>query len=106
MAKTASKSPTKADHIRAVLAQDPKTKTKDVVAQLASKGIKVSANHVYIIKSKAKGRRKKKQREQAVAAGVKAGISNPVLAVTKVKNLARDLGGLGILRQLVTLLSE
>jgi hypothetical protein len=106
MAKTPTKSPTKADHIRAVLAESPKMRTKDVVEHLASKGVKVSANHVYIIKSKAKSRKKKQRRESAVAAGGKAGIANPVQAVTKVKTLARELGGLGILRQLVILLSE
>jgi hypothetical protein len=106
MAKTASKSPNKADHIRALLKENPRMKTKEVVQTLASKGVKVSANHVYILKSKAKHRKHKRQKDEAVAAGGKAGIPNPVQAVTKVKNLARELGGLGTLRQLVTLLSE
>ena len=107
MAKTASKtSPTKADHIRSVLAEHPRMKTMEVVSHLASKGVKVSANHVYILKSKAKKKKNKQKKEQAVAAGGKVGVPNPVQAVTKVKNLARELGGLGNLRQLVTLLSE
>jgi hypothetical protein len=103
MAKTPG---TKADAIREILTADPNTKTKDVVAQLTAKGMKVSDNHVYLIKSKMKARKKRQVRANAVAVTQRNGTPNPVQAVTKVKTLARELGGLKNLKQLVDVLSE
>jgi hypothetical protein len=106
MAKTTTKSATKADLIRRILAADPKTPTKEVVDQLAGKGVKVSPNHVYIIKSKLKMKKRRQKREKAVAVSQSAGIHNPAMAVTKVRELASQLGGMRILKQLVDVLSE
>jgi hypothetical protein len=106
MAKSVTKSATKADLIGAILRADPKTPTKEVVDALAGKGVKVSANHVYLIKSKMKMRKRRQKREKATAVSRNAGVHNPAMAVTKVRELARDLGGMTILKQLVEVLSE
>jgi hypothetical protein len=104
MAKT--KSGSKAAIIREILGADPRTPTKDVIARAAEKGIKVSANHVYFIKGTMK-KRKPGRRGRTAATGAPAdGTPSPVQAVTKVKALAQELGGLKNLRQLVGLLSE
>jgi hypothetical protein len=105
MAKKKS-GPTKADAIREILAAAPTTATKDVLAQLSQKGIKVSANHIYLIKSKMKDKKKRQIRANAAAVTERNGTPNPAVAVTKVKLLARELGGLKNLKQLVDVLSE
>jgi hypothetical protein len=104
MAKT--KTGTKADAIRELLAANPNTPTKDVVGALANQGMKVSANHVYLIKSNMKQRKRRQKRENAAAVTRMNGMPNAALAVTKVKILADELGGLRNLKQLVDVLSE
>lgn len=106
MAKTAKQSSTKADLIRAILAEEPKTPTREVVEALATKGVKVSANHVYLIKSKMKMKKRRQKREKVVAATRSSGMPNPAQAVTKVRVLALEIGGLRNLKQLVDVLSE
>lgn len=102
MAKSTNKSQTIRDHLEA----NPKTTVKEVIEALANKGMKVSYNLVYTIKSKGKAKKRKLKREAAVSASRAAGLSNPVAAVTKVKALAVELGGMKNLRQLVDLLSN
>jgi hypothetical protein len=77
-----------------------------VVEALAAKGTKVSANHVYLIKTKMKMKKRRQKREKAAATTRSTGMPNPAQAVTKVRVLARELGGLGNLKQLVDVLSE
>lgn len=106
MANTAKKSATKADRIREILAVEPHTPTKEVVDALATKGVKVSANHVYLIKSKMKMKRRRQVRAKVAAVTQRNGTPNPAQAVKKVKLLALELGGLKNLKQLVDVLSE
>ena len=106
MAKTAKKSATKADRIREILTAEPQTPTKEVVEALATKGVKVSPNHVYLIKSKMKMKKRRQKREKAAAVIQRTGTPNPAQAVTKVRTLALELGGLKNLKQLVDVLSE
>jgi len=101
MARPAKGEPSKADAIRSVLASHPKMKTKDVVAELAGKGIRVSANHVYIIKSKSKQRRRKAQKARVDAVAQVNMIRNPADAVIRVRRLGDEVGGLRVLKQLV-----
>src|SRR5947209_3256233 len=99
-----SQSGSKAAIIREILGADPRTPTKDVIARAAAKGIKVSANHVYFIKGAMK---KRKPGRRGPTAGAPAnGSPSPVQAVTKVKALAQELGGLKALKQLVDLLLQ
>jgi len=100
------KSTTKADAIRAHLEQNPKAKVKEVTAALAAKGMKVSYNHVYMIKSKSKAKKRMANRAAAAATATRSGISNAADAVTQVRRLARDLGGFRNLKQLVEVLMQ
>ena len=100
------KSPTKADAIREHFRQNPRAKVREVTAALAAKGIEVSANHVYMIKSKAKARKRKANRAAAAETATRSGISNPAQAVMQVRRLAHDLGGLRNLKQLVDVLLQ
>jgi hypothetical protein len=104
MAKT--KHGSKADAIREILKTDPRTPTKVVLDQLAGKGMKVSANHVYLIKSKMKQKKRRQIRENAAAVVRMNGTPNPAMAVRNVKTLALQLGGLRNLKQLVDVLVE
>jgi hypothetical protein len=106
MAKNDKTPGTKADAIREVLRAEPHAKTKDVVSRLAQGGMTVSANHVYLIKSKMQSRKRRQTRARAAAVTQRNGTPNPASAVTKVKVLARELGGLQNLKQLVDVLSE
>jgi hypothetical protein len=102
MAKAKRNGATKADAIRNYLSSNPKAKTKEVVEGLAAQGTKVSPNHVYLIKSKgkAKVRKAKGDKIRAVAAS-RPGIKDHADAVTQVKTLAHQLGGLSSLKALV-----
>jgi hypothetical protein len=98
---------TKADAVRKYLASNPKAKTKEVVEALAGQGIKVSANHVYLIKSKAKSRvRKARSAKVRAVAALRPGIKDYADAVTQVKMLAHQLGGISSLKALVDALAE
>jgi hypothetical protein len=96
----------KSDAIREVLAQTPGAGPKDVVALLAGRGIKVAPSLVYFIKSKAKQAQRKQKRARVAAASAQTGTGNPVELVLRVKDLAREVGGIGNLKMLVDLLAE
>jgi hypothetical protein len=95
---------TKSDAVREILDRDPKTPVRDIVATLARQGIKVSGNYVYMLKSKAKDRRRAQKRQKALAAGAAA--ADPVALVRDVRQLAARAGGLRPLKQLVDALAE
>jgi hypothetical protein len=103
--KKAADGISKADAIRDHLAKYPSAKTKDVVDGLAEKGIKVSAAHVYMINNKGKQKKRKANRIAATESAAKAGMSNPIEVVTRVRALANDLGGYRELKKLVDILA-
>jgi hypothetical protein len=105
MAKT-KKSGSKADAIRNYLSSNPKATATEIVKALAAQGTKVSANHVYLIKShgKDKARKAKGAKIRAVAAS-RPGIKDYADAVNQVKMLAHQLGGLSSLKALVDALA-
>ncbi len=107
MAKKAGEDPSinKSQAIRDVLAGNPAIKSKDLIDQLAETGIKVAPSLVYMVKSKLnKGRKKAKRARVSAAAG--ATVQNPVEAIIRVKEIARELGGYKNLKMLVDLLAE
>jgi hypothetical protein len=106
MAKSDKAPGSKADAIREILKTNPNTKTKDVVAKLGQSGMSVSENHVYLIKSKMRGRKRRQTRANAAAVTSRNGTPNAATAVTKVRTLARELGGMKNLKELVDVLSE
>jgi hypothetical protein len=89
--------------IRDMIAQNPKAKASEIISLLADKGIKVRPHLVYLVKGKMK-RIKRRQKRQRVMAMARNG--NPVELILKVKELARDAGGIGSLKQLVDALAE
>ncbi|MFL5330288.1 MAG: hypothetical protein ACJ8C4_15415 [Gemmataceae bacterium] len=109
MAKTRASrdgKPTKARAIRDLLTADPTMKTTAVISALKGKGIKVSPNHVYLIKSKTKQRKRRARREEVAATTERNGFAGAAKAVSRVMDVARDLGGLRNLKSLVDVLSQ
>ena len=96
----------KSQEIRDLLAEDPKMDAKTVVDRLAEKGVKVSKNMVYLIKSQMRNRRRKAKREKMLNSVRQAGPKNPVEIIQKVKRLADEVGGIGQLKKLVDVLAE
>ena len=111
MAKTRSQGsgePTKATAIRKLLDSNPRMKTAEVVDALKSKGVKVTGNQVYLVKSKARGRkvRARRDRVQALMTGQSGTNLDAIVIVTRAKDLARDMGGMKKLKALVDLLVQ
>jgi hypothetical protein len=92
--------------IRDVFAENPNTDTKAVIERLAEKGVKVSPTMVYYIRSKQRLARRKAKRAQVAESSRKSGATNPVELVLRVKDMAREVGGIRNLKQLVDLLAE
>jgi hypothetical protein len=90
----------KSQAIRELLALDPKMDSKTIMSRLAEKGVKVSSTMVYYVRSKMKQAKRKEKRARVVAT------NNPVELVLRVKDLAREVGGIKHLKQLVDLLAE
>jgi hypothetical protein len=98
---------TKADAIRDYLSSHPKAMAKEIREALAAQGIKVSDNHIYLIKSKAKTKvRKAKSAKLRAVAAAQPAIKDYADAVNQVKMLAYQLGGLSSLKALVDALAE
>jgi hypothetical protein len=105
MAKATGPAVNKSQAIRDVLTVNPSIGSKDLISQLAEKGVKVAPSLVYMVKSKLnKGKRKAKRERVASVAG--ATVKNPVEVIIRVKDLARDLGGYKNLKKLVDLMAE
>ena len=96
----------KSDAIREELAKNPKAGSKAIIAALAERGIKVAPSLIYFVKSKGNQAKRKARRVEAEAEGRRIGAANPLELVIRVKNLAREVGGMKSLKQLVDLLAE
>jgi hypothetical protein len=96
----------KSQAIRDIFAENPKTETKVVIARLAEKGVKVSPTMVYYIRSKQRLASRKAKRARVAESSRNTGIPNPVELVLRVKDMAREVGGIRNLKQLVDLLAE
>ncbi len=92
----------KSQAIREILTSDPHKPTKDVIAALAGKGIKVIPSQVYFIK----GKMQHKKRKDIGIRMEKAGLAHPVDLILQVKSLANAAGGMAKLKQLVDALAE
>ena len=107
MAKTKdSTGKTKTEHVREALAANPKAGGKEILAILAANGIRVAPSLLYFIKSKAKQKQRIAKRAQVAETTRQTGAPNPLEVVIRVKNLARELGGIKNLKLLVELLAE
>jgi len=96
----------KSEAIREALAQSPRATSKEIIEQLAGKGLKVAPTLVYYVKSKQNHARRRQKRERIAAASRATSSTNPVEVVLRVKDLAREVGGIGNLKMLVDLLAD
>lgn len=92
--------------IREVFAADPKADSKTVIARLGEKGVKVSPTMVYYVRSKLGQAKRRAKRERVAETSRRTASQNPVELVLRVKDLAREVGGIANLKQLVDLLAE
>jgi hypothetical protein len=95
--------------IRELLAKNPKTPVKEIVAGFQEKGITVHPNLVYIIKNKMKDKTQRAKHKRAVAAAAateKAGFASPVELIIEVRRVAQKAGGMRHLKELVDVLAE
>jgi hypothetical protein len=96
----------KSQAVRDFLTANPAADSKAVIAGLAELGVKVAPTMVYYVRSKLGQARRKARRERVAASSRQSGARNPVEVVLRVKDLAREVGGIGNLKQLVDLLAE
>lgn len=96
----------KSQAIRDLFAQDPRMDSKTVIETLAAKGIKVSPTMVYYVRSKDRQAKRRAKRERVAESSRGTMARNPVELVVRVKELAREVGGIKQLKQLVDLLAE
>jgi hypothetical protein len=94
------KSVNKSEAVREALAANPKAGSREIIAKLAEKGVRVAPTLVYYVKSKQNQARRRAKRAKVAASG------NPVELVLRVKDIAREVGGIKHLKQLVDLLAE
>ena len=89
--------------IRDMLKQYPRAKVKEIVSRLAQNNVTVAPNLVYYIKARRRQKAVKQRRQRVTAA---TGIANPIDVIVKAKSLARDVGGMEKLKQLVDVLGD
>jgi hypothetical protein len=100
------KSVNKSAAIREMIAQNPQAKSKEIVSLLGKQKIRVRPSLVYYIKSKQNQQKRKEKRQRVTETSRSTGNSNPVELILKVKNLAREAGGIKNLQLLVNALAE
>ena len=96
----------KSEAVRGALAENPKAATREIIARLAEGGIKVTPTMVYYVRSKQKQASRRARRERVAESSRQSGAKDPVELVLRVKDLAREVGGIRHLKQLVDLLAE
>src|SRR5688572_1166459 len=96
----------RSEAVREALAQNPKAGSKEVITQLAAKGLKVSPTLVYYVKSKQNQARRRAKRAAADAESRRTATTDPVELVMRVKQLATEVGGIRNLKMLVDLLAD
>jgi hypothetical protein len=97
----------KSQAIRDELSLNPLAKSKEVVAKLATKGIHVSENLVYLVKAKASQKKRRVKREKAAEISRSLPVPvDPIKLIVSLKELARETGGIRQLKRLVDVLAE
>jgi hypothetical protein len=95
----------KSQMVRDLLAQNPMMAVKDVVATMAAKGHKITANLVYFLRGKEKAKKRRAARQKAAKVVSSNGPLDPIVAIMKVKDLAAEVGGMPKLKELLDVLS-
>jgi hypothetical protein len=100
------KSANRSAAIRDELAKNPKATSKEIVGTLAKSGMKVTPTLVYYVKSQQHKAKKIVKRAQVAEMSRTTATHNPVELVLRVKDMAREVGGIASLKKLVDLLAE
>ena len=106
MAKANREGINKSAAVREILGKSMNTPTKEVIATLAERGIKVHPNLVYLMKSQMRARRRKQKRQQVIENSRELGITNPVDLILEVRRLSEKAGGIRHLKRLLDVLAE
>ena len=96
----------RSEAIREAIAQNPTAGSKEIIAALAARGIKVAPTLVYYVRSKQNHASRREKRARVAESSRKTTSDNPVELVLRVKDLAREVGGIKNLKQLVDVLAE
>ena len=96
----------KSQAIRDFLAGNPQAGTKEIVAGLAEKGVKVAPPLVYLIRSKANKAKRRARRDRAVESSRGMAAADAVALIRTVRDLDLRMGGIQNLKRLVDLLAE
>lgn len=98
----------KSQAIREMLHQHPEAKAKEIAALLAQRRIDVRPSMIYVVKGKLAQMKHHKARkaERLTNASQKTGSADPIALIVKVKELAREAGGMTNLQRLVTVLAD
>ena len=96
----------RSEAVREALAQNPKAGSREIIALLAGKGVKVSPTLVYYVKSKQNQSRRRARRAEVAAESRRTATTDPVELVMRVKQLAAEVGGMRNLKSLVDLLAD
>src|SRR5205814_7542869 len=91
----------KSEAVREALAQYPRATSKEIIAKLAERGVKVAPTLVYYVKSKQNHARRRERRARVAEESRRTAAGNPVELVLRGKDLAREGGGIKNLRLLV-----
>ena len=94
----------KSQAVRDLLTANPKMTTKEIVGAMSAKGMKISPNLVYLIKSK--GRSKTRRQKRARFNEAAKSMSTPLDVIIQLKSLSDNVGGLKNLKKLVDLLVD
>jgi hypothetical protein len=93
--------------IRDELAKNPKATSKEIIASLKGKGIKVKSSLIYFVKAQQhKAKRTAKRARVTAEVSRTTPTSNPLELVLRVKGMAREVGGVANLKRLLDLLAE
>jgi hypothetical protein len=100
--------PNMSDAIRELLTLNPRMGAKDVIATLATRGLKVKPSLVYFVKGKMRAgkQRRKKVAKAAQAATALGSHADALTLIREIKALAAKSGGIGNLKALVEALAE
>jgi transcription initiation factor TFIIIB Brf1 subunit/transcription initiation factor TFIIB len=110
-----SKDINKSEEVRKVLQEQPDLKARQIVDLLAEQGVTVQRSQVYAVmrslgKSPRKGRpgRRRGRPAGSTSAAASASVAsvNPVTIITRIKDLASQVGGMKHLRELMEVLAS
>jgi len=96
----------KSDSIRDHIAKNPKATSKEIVAALGERGIKVAPSLIYFVKSRAMHAKRKASRDKVAEGLSNSGLASPLDLVIRMKQLANEVGGFKNLKKLVDVLAE